>query len=122
MLKSVSLLIALIFFSRPVLPLVSYVLNYDYVVTELCINKDNTNTKCHGKCQLKKELANASHSESGSQHQQKGKFAEIELFFLEPFPLLIPMPAAETCPAQFTYLNEYRFLQMRGVWHPPALG
>ncbi len=37
---------------QPVLPLLDYVVNYDYIVSELCVNKSNTVKGCNGKCYL----------------------------------------------------------------------
>lgn len=39
---------------KPILPIVIYYINYDYIVTELCENKDTPEMGCHGKCYLKK--------------------------------------------------------------------
>lgn len=39
---------------KPILPIVIYYINYDYIVTELCENKDTPEMGCHGKCYLEK--------------------------------------------------------------------
>lgn len=39
---------------KPLIPTVIYYVNYDYIVTELCENKDKPEMQCHGKCYLKK--------------------------------------------------------------------
>ncbi len=39
---------------KPLVPVVIYYANYDYIVTELCENKDKPEMGCHGKCYLKK--------------------------------------------------------------------
>ncbi|WP_419869025.1 hypothetical protein [Chryseobacterium sp. CT-SW4] len=41
---------------RPVLPLVNYAVNYDYIVKNLCVNKDKPLSTCKGKCYVEKEL------------------------------------------------------------------
>ncbi len=41
---------------RPVMPVINYYINYDYIVAELCENKDKPVLKCNGKCHLTKEL------------------------------------------------------------------
>ncbi len=35
---------------RPVLPIVIYYVNYDYIANELCINKDKPYLECNGRC------------------------------------------------------------------------
>lgn len=41
---------------RPVIPVIEYNINYDYIVKVLCINKDKPELNCKGKCQLAKEI------------------------------------------------------------------
>lgn len=47
---------------KPVLPVLEYVVFYDYIKNELCVNKDKVEMKCNGKCHLMKEMAKASDS------------------------------------------------------------
>lgn len=42
---------------RPVLPLADYAVNYNYIVTKLCENRNKPDLSCKGKCYLKKEIA-----------------------------------------------------------------
>ncbi len=42
---------------RPVLPFVNYMVNYDYIVKNLCEKKDQPRSTCKGKCYVEKELA-----------------------------------------------------------------
>lgn len=49
---------------RPALPLVDYVVNYDYIVSKLCENKSKPEIMCNGKCYLSKELAQSSQTTS----------------------------------------------------------
>ncbi len=41
---------------RPIVPVIEYNLNYDYIAKVLCINKDEPDLGCNGKCQLAKEI------------------------------------------------------------------
>ena len=41
---------------RPVLPVINYYINYDYIIAELCENKDKPVLQCNGKCHLTKEI------------------------------------------------------------------
>lgn len=41
---------------RPIVPIIEYNINYDYIAKVLCINKDEPVLKCNGKCQLAKEI------------------------------------------------------------------
>ncbi len=41
---------------RPLVPIVEYYWDYEYIATVLCENKDKPALKCNGKCHLKKEI------------------------------------------------------------------
>jgi hypothetical protein len=55
---------------KPAFPFLEYVLNYDYIANELCINKDNLALNCNGKCYLMSKLA-----EESKQDQQDKKIS-----------------------------------------------
>lgn len=54
--KLLFIIVTLIVF-RPVVPLADYLIDYEYISTVLCINKDKPEMKCNGKCYLMQELA-----------------------------------------------------------------
>ncbi len=37
---------------RPLLPVIDYYMNYDYIAEELCINKNKPYMECNGRCYL----------------------------------------------------------------------
>lgn len=41
---------------QPVLPVIEYLMNYDYIVAELCKNRDKPILACNGKCYLEKQV------------------------------------------------------------------
>ena len=41
---------------RPILPVIDYALNYDYIAERLCENKNKPILACYGKCYLAKEV------------------------------------------------------------------
>lgn len=61
--KQSILLIVLLFFMKPVFPILDFVINYD-AIQELCINKDKPELQCNGTCHLKKELAKTAEDEN----------------------------------------------------------
>ncbi|WP_313385239.1 hypothetical protein [Chishuiella sp.] len=52
---------------RPFLPVLEYLVNYDKIITELCVNRDRPELDCNGFCYLKKEVSKT------SEDQQKDK-------------------------------------------------
>ena len=58
-LKIISLFFLILYSSyvfRIVFPLIDYVVNYSFIVHELCEQKDNLDNLCMGKCHLQKEI------------------------------------------------------------------
>jgi len=53
------------------------VVNYEYIVKNLCENKENIDSSCKGKCFVKKELAK---TEKQSNNSQNIKIAGIDFF------------------------------------------
>ncbi|SEH55118.1 hypothetical protein SAMN02927937_00158 [Paenimyroides aquimaris] len=64
--KKLIVILALFMLIKPIIPVLEYVVFYDYIKNELCINKDRPELKCNGKCHLMKELAKASATQDKS--------------------------------------------------------
>ena len=62
---------------RPVLPLVNYVVNYDYIAKDLCENRTVENSYCKGKCYVAKEF---SKTEKQNNNNQNIKIAGLDAF------------------------------------------
>ena len=50
------LLLYVIALFRPILPIIDYVVNYDYIAEQLCENKNKPILACNGKCYVAKEV------------------------------------------------------------------
>lgn len=74
--KIATIILSLFMFFKPVLPVLEYVVLYDYIKNELCVNKDKPELACNGTCHLKKELAQASDTKT---EKNKVNFASAEL-------------------------------------------
>ncbi len=62
---------------QPALPLVDYVVNYDYIVAELCVNKTNNIKGCNGKCYLGKQIKQ--HTDSENKQNNLPKLPKIDV-------------------------------------------
>jgi hypothetical protein len=60
---------------RPVLPIIEYYANYDYIANVLCENKDKPYLDCNGKCYLNKQLKKTNHNN----HDHKSSIPQINL-------------------------------------------
>ena len=47
---------------RPLVPIIEYHANYNYIANVLCENKDRPYLECNGKCYLEKQLKKVNHS------------------------------------------------------------
>ncbi len=63
---------------KPVLPVVDYIVNYEYISKVLCINKAKPKLNCNGKCHLMKELAKTSESETPISSNKKIAYHEFK--------------------------------------------
>lgn len=112
----------MLYLFKPVFPLASYIIQYDYIVNELCVNRDKPNLKCNGKCHLKQQLAKAS-----SENQSNGKdykfpvfenviFCEVLYGFEMPFSLtMIESPQIVT--SVDLYVSNFQSL----IFQPPII-
>lgn len=60
---------------KPVMPIIEYYANYDYIATVLCENKDKPYLECNGKCYLEKQLNKVEHNN----HDHKSTVPQINL-------------------------------------------
>lgn len=106
---------------RPVAPVLDYCFNYQYIVTQLCVNKDKPQLKCNGKCYLMQQLL-----KQGKEDQESKKTSRIQLenypigfvmfLRLKKQPSLVYQEAVNTF-----YFNPYQFLEVREHFHPPSM-
>ncbi|PZR18979.1 MAG: hypothetical protein DI539_15620 [Flavobacterium psychrophilum] len=106
---------------KPVMPVLDYIVNYDYIAKELCENKAKPQMHCNGKCHLMKELAKAA-EEQKQESERKSAQQNAEVLFcqnVEDFKfspsLVIPFAKNET-----VYNNQYVHSAAVSFFHPPA--
>ncbi|PKV49258.1 hypothetical protein ATE84_1279 [Aquimarina sp. MAR_2010_214] len=83
--STVILFVAFLMLIKPLWPIGEYIMNYDYIVKNLCENKDRPRLKCNGKCYLVKQLAKQSEETNTNpfkKEQSKNKTQEIVFFQL----------------------------------------
>jgi hypothetical protein len=51
---------------QPAIPVIEYFINYNYIATQLCENRDKPLLECNGKCYLEKQVSKQQNSESNS--------------------------------------------------------
>jgi len=106
---------------KPVLPVVDYIVNYEYITTKLCVNKAKPKLKCNGKCHLMKELAKASESEKPISSDKKTMIQELEVLFYEEINSykITSIYFNEKQKIIGNYSNSYYYLNSVSVFRPP---
>jgi hypothetical protein len=109
---------------KPVVPVIDYIVNYEYISTQLCENIEKPELKCNGKCHLMKELSKASEDEKpiNSNKKQNTK-QEVEVLFCETIStlnikFLLNFDANEV----FSFYQNFYFSERTGsIFRPPIL-
>ena len=65
---------------RPIVPIIEYYANYEYIATMLCENKDKPYLECNGKCYLVKQIKKNNHEN----HDHKSTIPQIDF---EKYPV-----------------------------------
>ncbi|MFD2907650.1 hypothetical protein ACFSX9_02775 [Flavobacterium ardleyense] len=121
--KRVIIIISFLMFLKPVLPVLEYIVNYDYIVTELCENKSKPELHCNGKCHLTEQLAKASESDNANSSEKKTSFQQAEIVFCQALEFMdfrqIYYPNITSISNN--YSNFYFHMNDSYVFHPPIL-
>lgn len=105
---------------RPLLPIVEYVVNYDYIIKELCVDKDKIENTCKGKCHLSKKMGEASeqHDPSNKPGFSYSEINSVYFLHLQPIFNFKTFYTLKTS-AQDTYNCTYSFTELFSIFHPP---
>lgn len=106
---------------RPLIPLVEYAVNYDYISTTLCVNKSKPELHCNGKCYLGKELAKTNDSDSSPLNKAKNSGQKIIDTCTLP-EITVIQKADQLISPNFNFLYEtvYSFLFLKHIFKPPV--
>tara|TARA_B100000809_G_scaffold130660_1_gene128507 strand:- start:41993 stop:42388 length:396 start_codon:yes stop_codon:yes gene_type:complete len=74
---------------RPLMPLLEYYSNYEYIATVLCENRDKPALACNGKCYLQKEMVNVTQPVSDQNHHHKSSTPLIDFSKYPVCPIVI---------------------------------
>jgi len=106
---------------RPLIPLVEYAVNYDYISQALCINKNKPDLHCNGKCYLSKELAKTANTDTFPSGKLKNSGQKLLDFYV--LPEIAGITATQKpifLDSGFLYEVAYSFLFSKLVFRPPV--
>ena len=119
----VFLFVAFFMVLRPIIPIVDYGINYNFIVKELCENKEKPELQCNGKCHLAKELAKASENEKPISQEKKHQTSEIEVLYfnhLADYNFTSVFYFSQH-KINSLYMNLYKGICSDSTFHPPTL-
>lgn len=122
--KKATFILSFLILFKPVIPVLEYMAFYDYIKTELCVNKDKPKLQCNGKCYLMKKLAESSESESDNdKNNSSTSSGELQIVFFQEFSInnLFILPKEEKSKVLSSYNNIYKFNFMDCIFHPPLV-
>ncbi|WP_123766447.1 hypothetical protein [Myroides marinus] len=120
--KNIYIIIAIVFIFRPVMPVVEYIVNYDYIATVLCENVDKPELQCNGKCHVAKELEQVLDHDTPVKLEKATvlfDFIPVSIFEAKNYTTMISLNVEEK--VSFLYANFYTFLFSTIVLQPPIL-
>jgi len=106
---------------RPLIPLVEYAVNYNYISTVLCINKNKPELHCNGKCYVSKELAKTNDTDSSPLN--KAKSSGQKILDICTLPDIVSVQNTQRFPSlhfNFLYETAYAFLFLKHIFKPPV--
>lgn len=103
---------------RPVLPLFEYVINQDYIAEFLCVNKENIELQCNGKCYLMQKLS--AQNEEKKQQLPKIAMEEYPIGFVAFTTVDLPKEKIIRNNSFVGYCNNYSFIYSDSSFRPPG--
>lgn len=107
---------------KPLLPLVEYLVNYEYISKVLCVNKEKPAMKCNGKCYLMKQLAKSAETEKPVS-DKKVLVKDFEVLFFQDLKeiIFIKNLFSNKQALNSNYSDLYTYLNSFSVFHPPTV-
>jgi hypothetical protein len=101
---------------RPVLPLINYAVNYEYIVKNLCEKKDIIDSTCKGKCFVSKELVKTEKQNTS----RIIKISVLDVFLSSEIFCFLNDNAFDNLDTENSlYLNNHRSEYFSKIFHPP---
>ena len=100
---------------KPLWPIAEYMINYDYIVTNLCENKDRPQLQCDGKCYLSKLLAKENRQQEDNPFENQQHNIELVQFLEYCTQSNFILPPSEPTPNS----NSWSYIDQKNI--PPFI-
>lgn len=103
---------------RPLVPLLDFAANYDFISKNICENRDQPEVLCNGKCYLVKEIQrfsdNQIHDSAKTQFSLESFVVDRIIYCAESF-----IESEKQLQSASLSQNLYHYLFFQEVFHPP---
>jgi len=107
---------------RPLMPLVDYAVNYNFITNNLCENKSKPQLLCNGKCYLKKELSKTTGGESKNNSRINISALADTFIINETFVFSSnDFNHIENLKINSEFSTTYNFSLLSKIFHPPLV-
>ncbi|WP_294234931.1 hypothetical protein [uncultured Chryseobacterium sp.] len=115
-----SIFLTLFVVFRPLVPLVEYAVNYQYIAEVLCINKNSPELHCNGKCYLGRQLAKTNDTDSSPLQKTKNSGQKLlDVYVLPDISTIVGTENVRSLKSCFLYSPSYTFLFLKHIFRPP---
>ncbi len=116
----ISIFLLLVLALRTAMPILDYAVNYQYISTQLCENRDKPELRCNGKCYVKKEILKSCENENTK--ESKIQITSIDAFVLnEILDFCIITQIQDKVENNFqNHFNSVLKPYLGSVFHPPV--
>jgi hypothetical protein len=120
--KKFVVIFAIFMLLKPILPVLEYVVFYDYIKNELCENKAQQELECNGQCHLSKELSKAADTAAAGKTKTIVT-VESNVMFCQDicFEFHVPIQYLIETKKGYYYSNSYSFSKLNTIFHPPTI-
>lgn len=104
---------------RTAMPILDYAVNYQYISTQLCENRDKPELRCNGKCYVKKEILKSSENQNAK--ESKIQIKSIDVFVVNEISEFKADVSVEK-KIENNFRNCFNLMGKpfdEGVFHPP---
>ncbi|MEC5172485.1 hypothetical protein [Chryseobacterium nepalense] len=116
-----SIFLTLFVVFRPLVPLVEYAVNYNYISEVLCVNKNNPELHCNGKCYVSKQIAKTHDTDSSPLNKTKNSGQKLlDIYVLPDITEIKTSKDAFFSNTSFLYETAYSFLFLKPIFRPPV--
>jgi len=107
---------------KPVAPYINYIIRKDFIVENLCINKEEPEKQCNGKCHLEKQVDKGVEGSGDNNMPPPPSNEREELQECLITGQLDNDHSQKTLLPSSFYLRNYSFQYVPSIFHPPMRG